>query len=265
MVVADVDGTLVGSGGEVHPAVWEAADRARDAGLVLGLCTGRPAFGVTESLARRFGPSGWHVFQNGASVVNTGTGHSLSSPMDAHVVEGLVQRARETGRLLEVYTDSHYAFELDTELSRAHAQLLGVPFRPRPFESLTGPVVRALWVVPEEEVASVLSVGHAALSLFSSTSPVMPGTQFINLTAAGVDKASALRTVASECGVALDEVMFVGDSLNDIPPMRLVGFPVAMGNAEPRVRELAGRTVGEVDGGGLAEALEWAMERAVGG
>ncbi|NJD09330.1 MAG: Cof-type HAD-IIB family hydrolase, partial [Gemmatimonadetes bacterium] len=69
LVCIDVDGTLVGSGGEVHPAVWTAAAGALAAGIRLALCSGRPAFGVTRELALRLDPKGWHCFQNGASVV----------------------------------------------------------------------------------------------------------------------------------------------------------------------------------------------------
>jgi hydroxymethylpyrimidine pyrophosphatase-like HAD family hydrolase len=41
--------------------------------------------------------------------------------------------------------------------------------------------------------------------------------------------------------------------------MRLVGFPVAMGNAEPAVRAVARVQVGDVERGGLVEALELAL------
>lgn len=261
LLFVDVDGTLVGSDGEVHPSVWRATDAARSAGLPVTVCTGRPDFGVTSQIARRLNPDAWHVFQNGASVVNPGAGRALSSPLEPGLVDGLVARARATGRLLELYTDSGYAFECDSELAREHAALLGVRYEPRSFDSLTGAVVRALWVVPEAEAARVAAEDHAGLALFDSTSPVMPGVQFINLTAAGVDKASAVRAVAAECGVAMDQVMFVGDSANDIPPMHAVGVPVAMGNASAAVLQAAAWSVGDVDNGGLAEAVGWALER----
>jgi hydroxymethylpyrimidine pyrophosphatase-like HAD family hydrolase len=68
LVCIDVDGTLLGTGG-VLPRVWAAIDRARAAGLRLALCSGRPAFGNTRALAERVEPRGWHVFQNGASIL----------------------------------------------------------------------------------------------------------------------------------------------------------------------------------------------------
>src|SRR5882724_4281648 len=79
LVGIDVDGTLVGTGGFVHPSVWEAAKRACERGIHLALCSGRPAFGVALEYARRLEAGGWHIFQNGASIVNLAT--TRSSPL----------------------------------------------------------------------------------------------------------------------------------------------------------------------------------------
>ena len=95
-----------------------------------------------------------------------------------------------------------------------------------------------------------------------SLAPAMPDGVFVNLTRAGVNKGFAVRIIAAEYGVELDEVMYVGDGYNDTPAMRIVGRPVAMGNAEDVARELAWRSVGSVDDGGLAEALEVAIDGA---
>jgi Cof subfamily protein (haloacid dehalogenase superfamily) len=254
-----VDGTLIGAAGVVEPDVWDAVERARAAGLLLAVSSGRPCFGVTRELAERLRPDGWHSFQNGASVVNIATGSSLSEPLPSAAVEMLVSRARETGRLLELYTDVDYAFVGESERSREHAALLGVPFEPRTLEMLHGPIVRALWLVPQGSADSVLAEPHPGLETSRSTSPMMPDTCFINMTREGVDKGTALRTVAAEYDIALAEVMYVGDGHNDAAAMRIVGWPVAMGNADVEAKAVAVRTVAQVDEGGLVEALELAI------
>src|SRR5262249_60893617 len=81
LVGIDVDGTLVGAGGRVHPSVWEAARRACERGIHLALCSGRPAFGIALEYARLLEAGGWHAFQNGASIVNLATGASRSVPI----------------------------------------------------------------------------------------------------------------------------------------------------------------------------------------
>jgi len=258
LVCIDVDGTLVGSSGEVHPAVWPAAAHARERGIRLALCTGRPGFGVTRELAARLDPNGWHCFQNGASVVALGGGRTHSVALARAAVTELIERGRAKGRLLELYTDDDYAFEGPPERARAHAALLGLSFQERPFRRLRGEIVRGQWLVGHDQTELVLAEPHPGLELSLSASPAMPETRFINITAAGVDKGRAVRAIALEYGLPLARVMFVGDSGNDASALRIVGWPVAMANAEPGARALARITVGDVDAGGVAEALQLA-------
>ena len=259
LVCIDVDGTLIGTAGVVDSEVWYAVDRVRAAGIHLAVSSGRPGFGVTRELAERIDSDGWHSFQNGASVVNMTTGSSLSAQLPPAAVEMLMGRARDAGRLLELYSDDNYAFVGESERSREHAALLGVPFERRTMESLHGPMVRALWLVPLQEAEAVLAEPHPGLETSRSTSPMMPDTCFINMTREGVDKGTAVRAMAGEYGVALEEVMYVGDGHNDAAAMRLVGCPVAMGNADFEAKAAAVRTVAHVDEGGLVEALELAI------
>lgn len=258
LVCIDVDGTLVGSSGSVHEAVWPAAAALREAGVRLAIASGRPAFGVARAHAQRLMPDGWHIFQSGASLVHLGTGASRSAPIEPACVQRLIARAREVGRDLELYADLEYAIESHSARAQAHAALLGVPFAPRALESLTAPVVRAQWMVAHHEVESLRAELDPELTLSSAGSPVMPDTAFVSLTRKGIDKASAVRTVAEAYGVALAEVMFVGDGDNDLGALRIVGVPVAMGNAEAAVKAVATHHVGHVDEGGLAEALRLA-------
>ncbi|WP_425147457.1 Cof-type HAD-IIB family hydrolase [Deinococcus sp.] len=255
----DVDGTLVGSSNEVLPAVWDAAELAVAAGMHLCLSTGRPAFGKARAYAERLDPQGWHIFQNGASIVNLESGESLSEPLPQESLLELIEKSRRLGRILEVYTDSEYTVDSDQPLAVEHAALLGVPYVRRDPLSLKGQVVRVQWVVPIEQTGEVLAEAHDGLSLHPAGSPAMPDTMFISVTRAGVGKASAVQSVASRYGLPLADVMMVGDGENDVGVMREVGHPVAMGNAVPAALAAARYTVGSVDEAGLAEALRLAL------
>jgi Cof subfamily protein (haloacid dehalogenase superfamily) len=255
LICIDVDGTLVGNSGDVTAAVWEAVGRTRERGVRLALCSGRPGFGLARRYAERLDPTGWHVFQNGASVLNLAEGTARSRVIHPSIITKLVLRARETRRALELYTDTDFVVEIDNERTRRHAGLLGVPFKIRDLLSLTAPVVRAQWLVPHSDVAEILAEPHPGLTVLASLSPVMPDTTFINMTSEGVDKSVAIRTVAEAYGMKLANVMMVGDGSNDVTALEAVGFSVAMGNAEANVRAVARYHVADVDRDGVVEAL----------
>ena len=260
LVGIDVDGTLVGASGLVPPAVWDAARRARELGIHLALCSGRPAFGVALEYARRLEPTGWHVFQNGASIVNLTTGQSRSAPIAAEWIGVLIQQARETGETLELYGDTAYVTESPSRWAQQHAQLLGTAFDPRPFESMTQPVVRAQWLLSPERARDFTGARYPGLEVAQSGSPLMPDTRFVGLTHGGITKGSAIRGIAEEYAISLEDVMYVGDSGNDLSALRIVGYPVAMANADTAVLAASKLTVGHVDHGGLSQALEMALE-----
>jgi len=259
LIGIDVDGTLVGESGVVAERVWAAAERARARGIRLALCSGRPAFGIAASYARRLDSDGWHVFQNGACVVDLESERSRSAAIAPEIVHEQIARARATHELLELYSDRDWVVEISPPWSHQHAKLLGVPLFVRPFESLTEPVVRAQWLLSPEAAAPVLAAPHPELDMAQSTSPLMPNTWFIGLTKRGVNKGSAIRAICEEYGVALSDVMYVGDAGNDLPALSIVGHPVAMADAADAVKQLAVRHVGRAEDGAVADAIEFAL------
>lgn len=259
LIGIDVDGTLVGSSGVVHPTVWATAEKARHQGIHLVLCSGRPAFGVALDYARRLDPIGWHVFQNGASIIDLQSRKSSSVQIAPDFISGLIKRARETRDILELYSDSTYVTESTGDWARVHAEMLGVPFKPAPYESLGAPVVRAQWVLTESDKQRYMQTPPTEVEVAVSSSPLLPDARFVGLTHKGVSKGSAIRTIAGNYGIELRDVMYVGDADNDLPALRVAGHPVAMGNGSAAVRALARHTVGHVDEGGLAEAIELAL------
>jgi hypothetical protein len=71
----------------------------------------------------------------------------------------------------------------------------------------------------------------------------------------GVDKGTGLLRALDALGVAAESVIGFGDMPNDLPMLRLIGHPIAVGNAHPEVRAAAGAIAGAVDDDGFAEFL----------
>ena len=259
LIGIDVDGTLVGESGDIPAVVWDAAQRAREAGIHLALCSGRAAFGLALEFARRLDADGWHVFQNGASIVHLGGSRSLSAALPKRVVDVVIEQARSTQRVLELYSDTEYVIESTSAWAREHADLLGVPFAARPFEALAGAVVRAQWLVSGADVQWVKQHAPPDTEVADATSPLMPETHFVGLTLSGVNKGAAIRTIAEDYGLSLDEVMYVGDARNDLSALRIVGMPVAMANANPDVIAVAKHVAGDVERAGIVDAFELAL------
>lgn len=75
------------------------------------------------------------------------------------------------------------------------------------------------------------------------------------------DKKSGLERLLEEQGLLAEECLYIGDDVVDIPPMRLSGIAVAVGNG---VRELDAvcdfRTAAKGGRGAVRETIEWLLK-----
>ncbi|WP_432797881.1 KdsC family phosphatase [Poriferisphaera sp. WC338] len=71
------------------------------------------------------------------------------------------------------------------------------------------------------------------------------------------DKAVAVQKLVEAAGCALEDTAFIGDDVIDMPAMKEVGFPVAVGDAVQEVKDLA-KLVTDAKGGegAVREAIE---------
>lgn len=74
------------------------------------------------------------------------------------------------------------------------------------------------------------------------------------------DKAAALRAFAEKAGLALDEICFVGDDVNDLSAFAIAGFSAAPADAHPTVRQAAKYVAHACGGhGAVREILDYLM------
>jgi 5-amino-6-(5-phospho-D-ribitylamino)uracil phosphatase len=78
----------------------------------------------------------------------------------------------------------------------------------------------------------------------------------IEVNALGINKAKGLEKVCGLLGISMDNVMAVGDSLNDIAMITEAGLGIAMGNAQENVKEAADDITGTNRENGVAQAIE---------
>jgi 3-deoxy-D-manno-octulosonate 8-phosphate phosphatase (KDO 8-P phosphatase) len=74
------------------------------------------------------------------------------------------------------------------------------------------------------------------------------------------DKEVGMRMVTRDFGVIFNEIVYVGDDINDLPAMRLAGLPVAVANAAPEVIAAACFVTKAAGGqGAIREILEYVL------
>ena len=69
------------------------------------------------------------------------------------------------------------------------------------------------------------------------------------------DKAHAIRRFAEASGIALADIAFMGDDVNDLGALELVGLAAAPANAQPAIRRRAGFVASNNGGNGAVREL----------
>lgn len=260
LVVFDIDGTLIGTSGQVKNCIWEAAEEALAVGVKIAVCTGRPGLGIALKVAKRLGEGNAHVFQSGAHVGYTDGRAVKVVALKEDDTRRLIELSRNAGAVLELYTPNSLYVERTTDLSERHAAMIGVTALARDLEDVAAnePVVRAQWVVPLGEEEQLSSQAPTGVQLSHAVSPALPDMAFVSLTREGVSKASAVKQLAEHMRIPLERVMAVGDSSGDLPMLLEVGHPRVMANSTPELLDQF-TAVGHVDECGAVDALTEAL------
>ncbi|REH93020.1 HAD-IIB family hydrolase, partial [Staphylococcus felis] len=82
----------------------------------------------------------------------------------------------------------------------------------------------------------------------------------IEITHADAQKGTAVASIAEKLGVSLEDTMAIGDNLNDKSMLERVGYPVAMANAIPELKEHAKFVTDTNENSGVAKAIYKVLE-----
>ncbi|HLI00321.1 MAG TPA: HAD hydrolase family protein [Acidimicrobiales bacterium] len=260
LVATDLDGTLLDPDGNVSARTVAALLAARRAGLHVIPATGRPPKSTWEVAAvAGLGPIG--VCANGAALVDLSCRQVVAvETLPAEDARHAVQTLRAVGPGVRCAVD---------DLER-------VTHEPGFFD---------LGLVWDEQVAVVPDIttvlgagiiqmaarlhGWSASELIAAASPGLgerlnltsSGLDWVEVNPRGVSKASRLAAVCNRLGIHSDEVVAVGDNLNDLPMLAWAGTGLAMANAVPDVLDAADGVVAANAEDGVAQLLEQLVAR----
>ncbi len=253
LVATDLDGTLLHTDGTVTARTREVLTAVEELGVTVVFVTGRPIRWM-EHLWEHVGGHGLAIVSNGGILYDV---HAHAVRMARTIpVEVGIQTAKT---LREAVPGTTFAMERVEGFAKEPGFMPRVPppddIRVGPAEDiLDDHVVKLLArheeMAPEPFWAEVEShVGHLVTTTWSSLGAM------VEMSAAGVTKASTLELLCRDRGIDRSEVVAFGDMPNDLAMLEWAGTSYAMANAHPAVLELARHVAPSHDEDGVATVL----------
>ena len=259
LFATDLDGTLVRSDQSISGRTRAALARVEQAGAVLVLVTGRPPRWMAP-VVEATGHRGLAVCANGALVYDLHTERVVRSHLlDAGAAAAVVEALRRDVPGISFAVERGPVDGVPGGFGREQI------YRPRwdvgdvevaPVEQLcAGGAVKLL--ARQEQMGSdeLLAAARQSLGALAECTHSSTGG-LLEISAAGISKASGLASLADERGIDAADVVAFGDMPNDLPMLAWAGHAVAVANAHPEVLAAADEVTASNDDDGVALVIE---------
>jgi Cof subfamily protein (haloacid dehalogenase superfamily) len=266
VVAVDVDGTLLDSRHQLSQPTRAAVRAARDRGVEVVLCSSRCP-GELKGILLELGltaPAPFVAAQGGLTGRYDHAGRlavEREQRLPLASARALVAAAAAAGVAVNWYDGERWvASRMDAAVAE-EARIVGHdPEVADPLAEPAGPHKILLIAPPERPGALDELVGRLPGDLAVHRSKA----GYLEVTAAGVDKAVAFDRLCAARGIGVEERAAIGDGYNDLGLFATVATSVAMGHAPAEVRRQASLVTASNDEHGVAQALQTLTREAQG-
>lgn len=264
MIAIDMDGTLLNSKGLITDKTLQTLRRVVDAGILLTISTGRPIQGVEKynSLLHLKGPV---ITYNGAVIVDWGSRKRL---FERGLLSGDARKIIEFGLQYDTTMciwagDRLYGNKLDRRIHE-YKKLSGVePILAKNFGELAdNGIIKILWYDDPERIQR--AVGDFSADLYGEVTCCRSKPEFLEFFNRKVSKARAVEKVGQLYSIKREEIIAIGDELNDLEMIQYAGLGIAMGNADENIRKQAQYVTDTNDRDGVRKAIEEFLGKELG-
>jgi hypothetical protein len=267
LVAIDIDGTLLDSRWQLSDRNRDAIARAVDQGVEVAIVTGR-RYDFAKPIIDLLPCAVTAIVSNGA-IVRASNGstelrHLLPRAVAQSVLAATTAYRDGVALIFDRPRDGQVVFE---RIDWAHPSRRGYAERNREYITEVEPLEAALTEDPIQvmfngSVAPMRDLLHLLRGLPVAYAFTAAVTEYedrdfslVDVLAPACTKGATLAEWARRRGYARDEVMALGDNLNDVEMLEAAGLPVVMGNAVPALLTRGWPVTASNDEAGVAVAI----------
>ncbi len=237
LVAIDMDGTFLNENHIVSNANIEAVKRAIEQGVKVVVATGRDKKGI-KPLMEYINFNNHFILYNGSMIYDSNVDEYIERyDMDYSEAEKVYNHGVELNTTVVVWADDlHYTNSRDSDIIRYYEKLNNEEFIE----------INSLKDIKHLKIQKVLYSDNADRMLEvlkDLENHVFEGCQYelsfplaIEFYNKNCSKGSSVKKYAKTLGIEPEEIIAIGDSMNDLSMIKMAGLGVAMGNASDLIK-----------------------------
>ena len=283
LAVVDLDGTILNSYGEISETTKESVKKCLEKGTKIVIASGRPIDSI-KTIAKELGIEEYFIAGNGALIYDLKKDEIVyENYMKKEKVLEIIKICEDNSIAYNVYTDKtilttnlkfNVLYYYKENLKKEENKKTNVSVVENMYnyvknlneekflkiticdESATifNSIVRTLKEINDVEI---LEISHMSRKIIKQGTEEIPiEYYYTEISAKNVDKWDAVEYLAGKLNIEKEEIIAVGDNINDKKMIENAGLGVAMEGSAPDVINVANIVTDSNDNNGVAKILE---------
>ena len=283
LVAIDLDGTMLNSYGMVTENTKKIIKDTISKGTEVIIASGRPIDSI-KTIAKEIGSENYFIAGNGALVYDIKENKVIYEKyLSKQKVLEIIKICEENSIAYNIYTEKtiiaktlkyNVLYYYKENLKKEESKKTNITIVENLYEyiknlenekflkitvcdetqSIFNAIIRKLRTV---EDIDVLDVSHMSRKMIrQGTEDVPIEYYYTEISLKKVDKWNAIEFIAQKMNVEKNEIMAIGDNMNDKIMIENAGLGVAMGQSTPRITEIADFVTSDNNDEGVAKTLE---------
>lgn len=276
LIASDLDGTIIDKHNNISEKNFEAVDKIHSNNIDFAVCTGK-SYSVSKKICDQFNAS-YGIFGNGTQIVNLKTGKELmKKTISKEDLLFIITLAQRYNFHIHIYTNNEIISEkleyMDLRnfiLKNKNANdtlIFNIVHNILDYVENNN-IINAFSIVITTESSTLrdfqklLSINKNIESVFINKrgkfrdNIINKDYEYLNISPTNVNKNEALTFLANFLNISKNDILAIGDNINDLEMVREAGVGVAVNESYDDLKQVAKYvTSSTVSDGAFAEAI----------
>lgn len=283
LVAIDLDGTMLNSYGMVTENTKQAIKNTINKGTEVIIASGRPIDSI-KTIAKEIGSENYFIAGNGALIYDIKKDEIIYEKfMNKQKVLEIIKICEENSIAYNIYTEKtiiskglkyNVLYYYKENLKKEESKKTNITIVEDVYEyiknsenekflkitvcdetkSVFNSIIRKLRTVEDIDVLDVLHMSRKMIKQGTEDVPIE--YYYTEISLKDVDKWNAIEYLAEKMNISKDEIIAIGDNINDKKMIENAKIGIAMGQSTPVITEIADFVTSNNNEDGVAKALE---------